>query len=92
MNNKKNTRMCIICRNRKDKKDLIKIVQDENLGVKIDHLQKENKRGIYVCNEKECIEKLIKAKNINNKLKTSLSPSNIEEFINEIQELKKGVN
>ncbi len=90
MNNKKNTRMCIICRNRKDKKDLIKIVQDENLGVKIDYFQKENKRGIYVCNEKECIEKLIKAKNINNKLKTSLSPSNIEEFINEIQELKRG--
>lgn len=94
MNNKRNTRMCVICRSRKDKSELLKIVPDENLGAKIDENQKENKRGVYICNEEKCIEKLIKSKNIDSVLRTSFLDSNKKEiFINDIlKKLKKGVN
>ncbi len=94
MNNKKNTRMCMICRERMDKSKLTRIVSTLNNKIEIDASQKQNTRGVYICPKKECIEKLLKRKNIESMFKASLNNPDVnQEFINEILEkLKKGVN
>ena len=57
-------RTCIACRSEKPKKELIRVVkyQDE---ISLDLTGKKNGRGAYVCNDKDCIQKLKKQKLLN---------------------------
>lgn len=53
-------RSCVSCRKRKEKKELLRIVPDENNIAVIDEKQKINKRAIYICGNKECIDRYLK--------------------------------
>ncbi|MBR1968685.1 MAG: YlxR family protein [Clostridia bacterium] len=57
-------RTCIACRENKPKRELIRVVKfgDE---IKLDKTGKMNGRGAYVCNDKECVEKIKKQKLLN---------------------------
>ncbi len=57
-------RTCIACRTEKPKKELIRVVKFQD-QISLDLTGKKNGRGAYVCNEKECIEKLKKQKLLN---------------------------
>ena len=57
-------RMCIVCKQMMPKKELVRIVKNEN-GVQVDYSGKVNGRGAYVCTSKECAEKLYKTKALN---------------------------
>lgn len=61
---KQPTRTCIACKNKNDKKNLIRIVKN-NDEIKLDFTGKLNGRGAYICNDINCIEKCIKAKALN---------------------------
>ena len=65
-------RMCIACKVSKDKKDLIRIVKTDNSFV-LDKTGKLNGRGSYVCDNHECMEKLIKNKILNKVFKCNIS-------------------
>ncbi len=54
-------RTCIACKAVKPKKELIRIVKNEQ-GVSLDLTGKKNGRGAYVCSDIECIKKLKKSK------------------------------
>ena len=71
-------RMCIACRQMQDKKNLIRVVKDNSGKVFIDDTFKQNGRGAYVCNNKECIEKIIK-----NKLLAKTFKCEVEESVYE---------
>ena len=58
-----NIRTCIACRNKNHKQELLRIVSKNGDAV-LDENQKENSRGIYICNDSKCIAKLLKAKDI----------------------------
>lgn len=65
MNNHKEhvpIRTCISCRSKKAKKELIRLVLDKKNQIVIDEYQKKNGRGIYLCNEKSCMERFSKNK------------------------------
>ena len=49
-------RSCIVCRNKKSKKELFKIVSKDKKAV-YDKNQKINSRSIYICKSHECINK-----------------------------------
>lgn len=66
-------RMCVACRNMKDKKDLIRIVKDKEGNIFIDNTGKKNGRGAYICNDEECLKKLVKQKSLNKAFKTNVS-------------------
>ena len=53
-------RTCVACRENKDKRDLLRIVKTPEGEVKADPTGRLNGRGAYVCNKKECVEKLMK--------------------------------
>lgn len=54
-------RTCVACRTKKPKKELIRIVKNEN-GIFLDRMGKVNGRGAYICDDVTCLKKLIKSK------------------------------
>lgn len=69
MNKKEPLRMCIACREMKDKKALLRIVKDKEGKIFVDLTGKANGRGAYVCKDLGCLEKLKKQKILNKTFK-----------------------
>ncbi len=65
-------RTCIGCNVKKDKKDLIRIVKDNQNNISIDKAGKSNGRGAYICDNIECLEKAIKNKKIEKSFKMEI--------------------
>ena len=57
-------RTCMGCNEKKDKKDLIRIVKNKNNEINIDRTGKKEGRGAYICDNITCLEKLIKSKRL----------------------------
>ena len=55
-------RSFVICRQKKDKSELIRIVKNKENIVSMDKTGKKEGRGAYICNNIECLEKAIKTK------------------------------
>lgn len=65
-------RTCIGCNLKKDKKDLIRIVKDNENNISIDKTGKANGRGAYICDDIECLEKAIKNNRIEKSFKMKI--------------------
>jgi len=76
-------RTCLGCKESKDKKELIRIVKQNDGKIFIDKTGKANGRGAYICNNIECLEKAIKSKRLENNFETKMD--------NEIYESLRGV-
>ncbi|MBR1883842.1 MAG: YlxR family protein [Clostridia bacterium] len=75
-------RSCVSCRKRKEKKELLRIVPDENNIAVIDEKQKINKRAIYICGNKECIDRYLKnLKKKNQNLKINASADSLVKLL-----------
>ena len=73
MENKKvPLRQCIVCRQSKPKKELIRIVRTSDNDFSVDKTGKLNGRGSYICNSEECINNLVKQKALNKAFKTNV--------------------
>ncbi len=57
-------RTCIACKTVKPKKELIRIVKGED-GITLDRTGKKNGRGAYICDDVECVNKLVSKKCLN---------------------------
>lgn len=57
-------RTCIGCNEIKTKKELIRIVKNKEGNIFVDKTSKANGRGAYLCDNIECLEKLIKTKKL----------------------------
>ena len=66
-------RTCMGCNEKKDKKDLIRIVKNKDNEILVDKTGKMNGRGAYICNNVECLEKLKKSKRLNRVFETNIS-------------------
>ncbi len=76
-------RTCMGCNTKKDKKDLIRIVKNKENEISIDRTGKKEGRGAYLCDDIQCLEKVIKSKRLERVLDTKIS--------NEIYENLRGV-
>ncbi len=54
-------RRCLGCMESKPKKELIRIVKLSDGEITLDRTGKQNGRGAYFCDSKECLEKAIKS-------------------------------
>ena len=72
-------RTCVSCRRKSDKDEFIRICKSQNKPT-IDYKKKENSRGLYVCKDINCIEKLKKNKAIQRVLKVESDGSFYEEL------------
>ena len=57
-------RTCMGCNSKKDKKDLIRIVRNKEGIISIDKTGKAQGRGAYICDDIECLNKVIKSKRL----------------------------
>ena len=57
-------RTCMGCNEKKDRKDLIRIVINKNSEVSVDKTGKLEGRGAYICDNEKCLDKVIKSKKI----------------------------
>jgi len=81
----KNIRTCIACRAKKEKHELLRIVAKENTAT-LDETYKENTRGIYLCKDKACINKLLKAKDISKCIKIDVTHDSMKELLRNLGE------
>ncbi len=65
-------RMCIVCHNMVDKRELIRIIRNKDGEYSLDTTLKANGRGAYICNNPECFAKMIKTKALNKAFKEKI--------------------
>lgn len=68
------------CNSQKDKKELIRIVKNKEGIISIDRTGKAQGRGAYICDNVECLEKVIKSKRLERALNTKISDEIYEEL------------
>ena len=65
-------RTCVGCRQKKDKKDLIRVVINKEGEIGIDRTGKMPGRGAYICDDINCLEKAIKTKSLEKSFETKI--------------------
>ena len=66
-------RTCMGCNEKKDKKDLIRIVKNKDNEISIDRTGKKEGRGAYISEDVNCLEKVIKSKRLERVLEIPIS-------------------
>ena len=65
-------RQCMGCRERKAKKEMIRVVRGTDGTVSLDFSGKLNGRGAYICPQPECLKKARKAKSLDRSLEVPI--------------------
>ena len=65
-------RQCMGCRERKEKRELIRVVRDPDGGVSLDFRGKAPGRGAYICPDMACLKKAIRSKALERSLETAI--------------------
>ena len=73
-------RTCMGCLEKRDKSELIRIVKNQKEQIYVDLSGKAEGRGLYLCKNINCLEKLIKNNNIEKKFRIK-RPDDIYENI-----------
>lgn len=76
-------RTCMGCNQKKDKKEFIRLVKNKENEISIDRTGRQEGRGAYLCDDRKCLEKLIKSKRLEKIFDVKIS--------NEIYENLRGV-
>lgn len=76
-----NQRRCIVCRQVKDKSELLRVFKLAD-KISLDLTGKQEGRGAYVCKSPECVELLCKRRNLDKVFKTKL-PNELYDMIKE---------
>lgn len=80
-------RMCVACREMKDKNDLIRIVISKDGEISLDSTGKKPGRGAYICKNRKCLETAIKERRIDRGLKAQTDQSLTARLLNELEEV-----
>ena len=80
-------RMCVGCREMKEKRELIRIVRTPEGETLIDPTGKKSGRGAYVCRSSECLKRAIKQKQLERQLQVSLTDEVNEALMAEMNRL-----
>ena len=65
-------RQCMGCRERKAKREMIRVVRCPDGSVNLDFGGKMNGRGAYICPDPECLKKAIRSKSLERSLEVAI--------------------
>ena len=65
-------RQCMGCRERKEKRELIRVVRAPDGGVSLDFRGKAPGRGAYICPDMACLKKAIRSKALERSLEVAI--------------------
>ena len=83
-------RQCMGCRERMDKRQLIRVVRTPEGNVQLDFSGKLNGRGAYICPKAECLKKAQKAKSLDRSLEVAIPEEVYERLSREIEVSQHG--
>ena len=66
-------RMCVGCREMKEKREMIRVVRSPEGDVSLDPVGKKPGRGAYVCRDAACLKRAIKQKQLERQLDIALT-------------------
>ena len=66
-------RMCVGCREMKEKKTLIRVVRSPEGEVSLDPTGKKSGRGAYVCRGGSCLQRALKQRQLERQLEVTLT-------------------
>ena len=82
-------RQCMGCRERKAKRELIRVVRGPEGTVSLDFSGKAPGRGAYLCPNTECLKKAIRSKALDRSLETQI-PQQVYERLEKEMEQQNG--
>ena len=65
-------RQCMGCRERKAKREMIRVVRGTDGNVSLDFSGKMNGRGAYICPNAECLKKALRSKALDRSLEVTI--------------------
>ena len=83
-------RQCMGCRERKAKRDMIRVVRTTEGTVSLDFSGKLNGRGAYVCPDMECLKKAQKSRSLERCLETEIPQEVYDRLTREMEAGSRG--
>ena len=80
-------RMCVGCREMKEKRELIRVVRTPEGETALDPTGKKSGRGAYVCRNPECLRRSIRQKQLERQLEITLTQEITEALTAEMERL-----
>ena len=77
-------RMCVGCREMKEKRSLLRIVKSPDNVISFDRVGKAPGRGDYVCRSQECLTKAVRQKQLERALETKIEEAVYSQLMEEI--------
>lgn len=77
-------RMCVGCREMKEKRSLLRVVKSPEGAINFDRVGKAPGRGAYVCKSKACLERAVKARQLERALETRIDEAVFAQLMEEI--------
>ena len=77
-------RMCVGCREMKEKRSLLRIVKNAEGAISFDRVGKAPGRGAYICKARECLDKAMKQRQLERALETKIEGAVFEQLMEEI--------
>ena len=77
-------RMCVGCREMKEKRTLLRIVRSPENVISFDRVGKAPGRGAYVCRSQECLAKAVKQKQLERALETKIEEAVFAQLMEEV--------
>ena len=84
-------RMCAVCRQHKDAKQMVRVVKTKDNAFYVDKNGKIEGRGAYICLDEKCVETFIKTRSLNKSFKCEV-PQEIYENVKEELNIAKSAN
>ena len=78
-------RQCMGCRERKAKRELIRVVRQPDGTVSLGFGGKMNGRGAYICPNPECLKKVQKSKALDRSLEVTIPAEVYERLVREME-------
>ena len=78
-------RMCMVCRERKPKSELFRVIKKSSGEIDLDLTGKADGRGAYICKEGNCKEKLLKSKALNKSYKINVTQEVYDKILDKLK-------
>ena len=83
-------RQCMGCRERKEKRQMIRVVRTPEGAVNLDFSGKMNGRGAYICPNPECLKKALRSKALDRSLEVTIPEDVYARLEKEMEGAKNG--
>ena len=83
-------RTCVVCRRKRDKGELIRIVKGSDGTIVLDTDGKAQGRGAYICSDGDCAERAVSKRLLNRAFKANIDGGEYEKLGAAIKTFRRG--